>query len=78
MNNKDKEYYEEVKTSVQLLDANWNAMKQNPPCERNISELITYLKNTLHRWDNRIKIDDMHYAQVREIKKKENSININI
>lgn len=70
MNSKDKVYYEQIKTSVRLLDVNWQAIKQNPPCEREIPKLITDLKDTLLRWEKRIEIDDKQYAQVREIKKR--------
>lgn len=40
MNRLEKEIYKKIVADFQLLKANWNALKTNPPCENKINELI--------------------------------------
>ena len=75
MNNKDKEYFSELKTSMNLLDVNWKALESNPPCKRNITEMIEYMKTSFNKWENQIKGDDKRYLKVREYAKKKKEQN---
>nr|DAJ74757.1 MAG TPA: hypothetical protein [Caudoviricetes sp.] len=75
MNNKDLNYFTDIKANINLLTANWNALKSNPPCERNISEILISSKELINNWEEQIRYDNKKYEHSRmlnRLKKKAN------
>ena len=43
MDRYEEEIFKQIEITAKLLQANWNALKSNPPCENNISNCILFL-----------------------------------
>lgn len=66
MNKEDKFFYNDLKQRINLIAVNWKALKSNPPCENNITQLINETKDILKNWAVHIQKDDKHYSYSKE------------
>lgn len=70
MNRNDLTFFPQIRNIAKLLSVNWNALESNPPCKRNIDDLIIKLNTLLTEWDNVKSKDLLRYEKVRTYKYK--------